>query len=674
MTQTRTTNNPACALAEQHDHPAFLQQSEIRLLLFGGKGGVGKTTCATSTAVHLARQFPGRDYLLASTDPAHSLQDCLTGPAWPPNLRVCEMDAQESLRKFKDAHAGHLRQIAQRGTFLDDDDIGKLLDLSLPGLDELMAFVELSSLAEGGGYACIIVDTAPTGHTLRLLGLPEVLRKWLSALDAMLAKHRWMVGLYGGHYRPDDADVFLEELAAAIEGLASRLTDPQRCRFVPVMLAEPLVTDETVRLVHALECMRVPIQEIVVNCVYLEPETDCPLCCETRHGQTEEMHRIRKAFPDYPLWSVPFQTPEVQGIPQLTVFWDGVRSVERPESSAFDADREPLDDALPQAPGGIEHAPSLRVKHPARLPAPEMSLMFFAGKGGVGKTTLASATALRLSQEHKEKQILLLSVDPAHSLSDCLGMRIGPSAVRLNDQLSAIEIDAEGEFANLKKEYAEEVTGLFDRLTGPAGSLEVAFDRDVAERIMDLSPPGIDEVMALTRVIQFLEAGEYDTFVCDTAPTGHLIRLLELPALIQRWLGVFFGLLLKYKRVLRFPRISERLVTMSKQLKVLRSLLADPCKGSFHVVTIPTEMAFAETCDLLAACRHAGIHVPTLFVNLVRPAGDCPRCDALAQKETKIHQKLQAAFEDASPAVVYRGAPPRGMARLAELGQALYRI
>jgi arsenite-transporting ATPase len=671
MSRTHTSSGLASPRTKPRDRPAFLEPGAVRLLLFGGKGGVGKTTCATGTALHWARLFPDQDYLLASTDPAHSLQDCLAGATRPPNLEVRELDAQESLRQFKAAHAGHLRQIAQRGTFLDDDDIGKLLDLSLPGLDELMAFIELAALAKGGAYGGIIVDTAPTGHTLRLLGLPDVLRKWLGALDALVAKHRWMVKLYSGRHRPDDAERFLEEFAATIEGLASLLADPRRCCFVPVTLAEPLVTDETVRLVQALERLGVPVREIVVNRA-CPVGAGCPPNCADLRGQAEEIRRIRAAFPGYRLWSVPFQAFDAQGDSQLAVFWDGVRDVDRPESAACDADRESPVEVHPSAQDGPEWSSSPRVEHPARLPATETSLLFFAGKGGVGKTTLASATALRLAQEYRDRQILLFSVDPAHSLSDCLGTRIGPSAVRLNERLSAIEIDAEGEFADLKKQYAEEVEGLFERLTESAGGLDVAFDREVAERIMDLSPPGIDEVMALARVIQFLEAKEYDTFVCDTAPTGHLIRLLELPALVQRWLGVFFGLLLKYKRVLRVPRISELLVTLSKRLKVLRSLLVDPHKTSLHVVTIPTEMAYAETCDLLTACRQAGIHVPALFVNMVRPAGACPVGEALTRQEAGVCAKFSATFEAARPVVVYRGASPRGLARLTELGQALY--
>jgi arsenite-transporting ATPase len=655
MGRMQTVSGRTLPRAQPGARPAFLDAGELSLLLFGGKGGVGKTTCATSTALHLAECFPERDYLLSSTDPAHSLVDCLAGTAPPPNLRVHELDAQESLRKFKAVHAGHLRQIAERGTFLDDTDIAKVLDLSLPGLDELMAFIELAALVPGHDYACIIVDTAPTGHTLRLLGLPQVLRKWLGALDAMLAKHRYLAQRYGRRRGRDDADLFLDELTAAIEGLAALLVDRDRCRFVPVMLAEPLVTDETARLVSALADLNILVPEIVVNGVYPADAT-CTACRETGHAQMQELGRIRRLFPHQQLWSVPFQTLEVRGRPQLTAFWDGVRDAACPETPC----ELPLE--LPQ-----------RVEDPARLPGPETRLLFFAGKGGVGKTTLASATALRLAQQRTKQRILLLSVDPAHSLADCLGTPVGPHVVRLNDRLSAIEIDAEQEFADLKTQYAEEVAQLFARLTGAAAGIDLAFDRDVIERIMDLSPPGLDEVMALTRVIQLLEAQEFDTFVCDTAPTGHLIRLLELPGLIQEWLSVFFGLLLKYKRVLPFPRISELLVTLSKRLKVLRALLTDVRAASFQVVTIPTEMALAETGDLLAACRQAGIRVPTLFVNQVRPAGGCPRCDAVVQREAGIRTRLAAMFAGARLVTVYRGTPPRGMARLIELGQVLYR-
>jgi len=173
--------------------PHFLSDaSHARLLLFGGKGGVGKTTCATGTALRLAKGYPQSSFLLISTDPAHSLADSMGGSSLPRNLKTLELDAQACLASFKEKHNEKLRGIASRGTFLDDEDISQFLNLSLPGLDELMAFLEISKWVEELSYDCIMVDTAPTGHTLRLLTMPRLIRKWLDALDALLAKHRYI--------------------------------------------------------------------------------------------------------------------------------------------------------------------------------------------------------------------------------------------------------------------------------------------------------------------------------------------------------------------------------------------------------------------------------------------------------------------------------------------------
>ena len=103
------------------------------MLLFGGKGGVGKTTCATATALRLAAERAGESFLLVSTDPAHSLQDSLAGMVPPANLTVRELDAQECLATFRAENGPKLREIAAAGTFLDDEDISRFLNLVFAG-------------------------------------------------------------------------------------------------------------------------------------------------------------------------------------------------------------------------------------------------------------------------------------------------------------------------------------------------------------------------------------------------------------------------------------------------------------------------------------------------------------------------------------------------------------
>ncbi len=632
---------------------SFLEDSGLRLLFFGGKGGVGKTTCAAAAALRLARSCPQKSYLLVSTDPAHSLADSLGDFHPPDNVKILEFNAQDSLETFRTRHRGKLAEIAARGTFLDEEDIRRLLDLSLPGLDELMALLEIARWAETGDYATIIVDTAPTGHTLRLLTTPELIRNWLKALDALLAKYRFMQQRFRGSHPRDELDEFLMELAALVKHLEGLLRNPLACRFVPVMLAEDLVISETLKLLSKLTRLHIPVKEVVVNRLY--PENSCPLCAEGRRRQLQLLNELfsRGSLGEYIWWGVPLSPEEMRGA-ILETLWDGVTAI----------DAAPM--ALSQAP--LELPPRVEAAPPC--PSAETTFLIFAGKGGVGKTTLACATAIRLAQEFSGKEVLLFSTDPAHSLAACLEANLGPQPVRLGPGLTAMEIDAPGEFAALKRHYRQELEKF---LQTAFENFDVPFDRQVMERMLDLSPPGLDEIMALVRAMEFLEAGRYDIFILDSAPTGHLLRLLELPELIDQWLKTFFGLLLKYNLALRFPDLSHQLVRISRDLKLLRNLWRDPARAALYAVTILTEMAFQETRDLLAACGRLGVPVPLLFLNLATPAGDCPLCTALNRREALIKNKFQYTFPGRHQTVIYRQSEPRGLKRLGKLGQALYR-
>ncbi|MFH0765223.1 MAG: ArsA-related P-loop ATPase, partial [Calditrichota bacterium] len=183
---------------------------------------------------------------------------------------------------------------------------------------------------------------------------------------------------------------------------------------------------------------------------------------------------------------------------------------------------------------------------------------------------------------------------------------------------------------------------------------------------------GLDEIMALTQVMGYLYAGHYDVIILDSAPTGHLLRLLELPEIVDQWLKAFFSLFLKYKRVFRLPKITQQMVQMSKEIKYLRRLLRDPAQNALFAVTIATEMAFQETTDLLASCRRMEVAVPILFVNLVTPPNDCPLCSGLWEAESHLRRKFKLAFPNIHQTIIYRHNDPRGLKELEALGKALY--
>src|SRR3972149_5458205 len=231
-----------------------------------------------------------------------------------------------------------------------------------------------------------------------------------------------------------------------------------------------------------------------------------------------------------------------------------------------------------------------------------------------------------------------------------------------------MEINAQAEFESLKQEYRQELNEFLGSLLP---NLDLTFDRQVLERILDLSPPGLGEIMALMRIMEFLERNQYDVIVLDSAPTGHLIRLLELPQLVVQWLKVFFGLFLKYRKIFRAPRIAQRLVEMSKSIKQFRALLTDSRKSALFAVSILTQMGFEETKDLLNACRRMAIPAPVLFLNQATPPFHCPLCSMLYQGEQEIRRKFREAFPG-QQTLIFKQGEPRGLKELERLGEVLY--
>jgi arsenite-transporting ATPase len=635
--------------------PSFFSKQGLQLLLFGGKGGVGKTTCATAAALRLSALAPDRSILLVSTDPAHSVRDSLGGYEPPGKLQVLELDAQQCLADFREKNGGMLREIAAAGTFLDDEDIDQFLCLSLPGLDELMALFEICSWVESRQYDCIVVDTAPSGHTLRLLAMPELIRRWLSMLEVLLAKRKYMRRVFSRDASPDRLDLFVTRWKSTLLLTEKLLRDPERTQFVPVAIAEPLSIDETVALIRELKIRKVPVSELVLNQLHLE--CDCHTCTAVRSAEQFQIEELLTGIElACPIWGIALLAEEIRGQQLLAKFWDHARLL-------ADVDRRPA-----IALSGRPYC-GPRVLDPPPAPSEQMQFILFAGKGGVGKTTLSCVSAIRIAQDFPDKRVLLFSADPAHSLSACLQTRIGPQPTLLLPGLSAMEIDAKAEFEKLKARYAEDLKHFLESVSR---GFDLTFDRVVLERMLDLAPPGLDEVMALTRILGFLAEGRYDFFVLDCAPTGHLMRLLELPELINQWLKAFFNLFLKYEHIVPMPGFAEELVVISRNLKKFRELLRNPAASALYAISIPSRMALEETKDLVAGCDRMGIAVPLMFMNLMTPPCDCHLCLGLRRRESAMTREFLKAFPEMQQVQVYRQPEITGLMQLEKLGQSLY--
>ena len=310
-------------MVQQKSHP-----STTRYLFFGGKGGVGKTTAASATALFLLNKLKANESLLLfSTDPAHSLSDSLevkignrlveVKKLRGARLFAYEMDASLALERFREAHGKVLAEIAERGTLLDEEDINELLSLSLPGLDEVMSLFELSELDREGAYAHIVVDTAPSGHTSRLLRLPEVFARIVKTLDLMSDKHRYIMAQFARR-KPvaDEVDVFLNDLNQRIAAVRKLLHDSEQTSFTLVTIPEAMAVRETERYLELLREQGVPVRDLIVNRVEHE-HAGCPYCHARVRNQQPWMKEIKTKFRGLKFHYVPLQAKEVRGVDNL---------------------------------------------------------------------------------------------------------------------------------------------------------------------------------------------------------------------------------------------------------------------------------------------------------------------------------------------------------------------
>lgn len=343
---------------------------------------------------------------------------------------------------------------------------------------------------------------------------------------------------------------------------------------------------------------------------------------------------------------------------------------------------EILHSAIPTTPPLEKEDSGLFSQERNRLPVPKATIEFlmFGGKGGVGKTTIASASALLLSDTYPEKRVLLFSTDPAHSLSDCLGVVVGEDVLSLKNNLYVQEMDAGEEYKKLKCLYSEEIKDIMTAFVRGDAAINVVFEKEIMESFIDMTPPGIDEVMAIATIIDYMDKGKFDLFILDTAPTGHLVRFLEMPELALDWLKFFFNLFLKYKNIFRMPKFSAFLVDLSKKVKKLLALLRDGEKSLFIPISIPTEMAYHETSDLVEALRKIKIPVSQMILNMAHPpsannvtAAECALCINRIAYERKMFDNFKHLFPVGIPHVIHKQEKEVcGVKALENFGKELY--
>lgn len=303
---------------------ADLSKKQLQFIMFGGKGGVGKTTMASASALEFAKK---RKTLIFTTDPAPSLGDSLEQNlsnepvkiTSVPNLWAMEIDAKIVLKEFKEEYGEDILDILHKGTYLEDKEVEEMFELDIPGLDEVMGLKKITDFMDSQEYDLYIVDTAPTGHTLRLLALPELLDEWIKFLASLRWRYHYMVERFSGERKAEKADQFLLEMKKTVKKVRGLLRDPTKTEFIVVTIPEAMGVLETEDLINDLKKSHIPSSHIIINNIF--PKTGCDFCKARRKNQEKYINEIKKKFANFNISEIVLQPIEIRGIKSLMNLW-----------------------------------------------------------------------------------------------------------------------------------------------------------------------------------------------------------------------------------------------------------------------------------------------------------------------------------------------------------------
>ncbi|BAL26928.1 arsenical pump-driving ATPase [Azoarcus sp. KH32C] len=584
----------------------FLDQPP-RYLFFTGKGGVGKTSLACATAIHLAGL--GRKVLLVSTDPAsnvgqvfeQAIGNALTPITAVSNLTALEIDPQAAAQAYRDRIVGPVRGVLP-------DDIVRGIEEQLSGActTEIAAFDEFTGLLTDvsltSGFDHVIFDTAPTGHTIRLLQLP---RAWSGFLETNTEGASCLGPLNG-------LEKQREQYAAAV----AALSDPERTRLVLVARAQASTLREVARTHRELAALGLTRQFLVINGVLSDDgATDDALAGAVLRREAAALKSLPQALRDLPTDHVPLMPFNLVGLAALRALL-GSAEARAAVPAANEVAGMPLLPTLANLVDGIA--------------ADGHGLVMLMGKGGVGKTTLAAAIAVELAK--RGLPVHLTTSDPAAHLAETLDGSLENLAV------SRIDPSAETE------RYRQHVLDTKGK------------DLDAHGRAMldeDLRSPCTEEIavfQAFSRIIR--DAGR-KFVVMDTAPTGHTLLLLDATGAYHREIA----------RHMDKSGVTHFTTPMMQ--------LQDPKQTKVLIVTLAETTPVLEAANLQADLRRAGIEPWAWVINnsLAAANTEAPVLRRRAAEEWPQIAAVRQRHAQRVALVPMQAAEPVGVPRLLALAE-----
>jgi arsenite-transporting ATPase len=641
---------------------------------FIGKGGVGKTTVASAYACREAAA--GRRVLLLSTDPAHSLFDVFglrssrekqrvrVGPG---SFDVWQLRAEREFDEFIGAYRGAVLDVLASGTIFSREEIAPLLETTIPGMAEVSALLVLADLLGGSKYERIVVDTAPMGHTLRLFELPDSFLKLLRFLELAASRDQILAQRFAGTRVAGPE--FLGEWQQRAAAIRDALAGPES-RLVLVTTAETFALNESARAKKPLEAMTPPLRvsDIVLNRA-VERAGGCPRCAVSAKRTSAAKAFLRRNFKGSAVHVAEDAGAPIAGAASLLQFGRHI----------FDGKKLRVATRPPKGPK-VEFEVT-------EWPVVQTPLSLTIGKGGVGKTTVSAGLAYVARKREKHNRVTICSTDPAPSLDDVFRQPVGDLAISVlgDPGMQAMEIDAAGQF----RHWAENIkNSLADAFGGNSGGLHVdlTFERELLTALLDMAPPGIDELSATFRILDLLDSGASDRsglaapavakVIIDMAPTGHALELLRMPERIQLWARLILRALAPHRQLALAQNAAVEVARVGQDARRLTAVLKDPGQTRAVVVLLAEPLPDRETERLIKDMDALGVPRGPVIVNRVlRESGTaCRRCEMRMHFQMVTLSRLRREYSGTLFAVEEAAAPIAGAAALKRFTRKLWRV